>query len=68
MCLRFENISTGNVEYFNDLRRGRFADGGFDRFYRLEAYARRRWALSKELRYSRQWIGILDAIKRRKGK
>jgi hypothetical protein len=51
-----------NIEYVRDVHRGRH---GTDRFDRLRRYAERRWRLSRDLRHSHRWLGVLRKINRR---
>jgi hypothetical protein len=51
-----------NIEYIRDLTRGR----GWDRFYKLEKFANKRWRDTRDMRRASQWLAILGAINRRK--
>lgn len=52
-----------NLEYINDLRRGRMRDPS--RFFRIADYAKARWQKSKDLKYALQWDKVEKAAKRR---
>ena len=51
-----------NLEYMRDCQRGR----GPMRFRKLERFAALRWTATRDLRHARQWLWVMDAIKRRK--
>ncbi len=61
MCV-YGNLEL-NAEYERDLLRGRFSDPS--RFYRLNQYAYDRWEKTRDMRHARQWLKVMDAIKRR---
>lgn len=48
---------------FRDYIRGRFAHP--ERFDRILHFAKQRWVRSRDLRQSRRWLQIIDAVKRR---
>ena len=55
-------MSPINVEYMRDVRRGR----DWSRFYKLAAFANRRWRDTQDLRRARQWLAIMETIERRR--
>jgi hypothetical protein len=61
MCT-FPNFGI-NMEYLHDLRRGRHDAPG--RFIRIDEYAYKHWIKARDLRHARQWLMIMEAVKRR---
>lgn len=53
-----------DMDYLSDMRRGRFSDHG-DRFFRIYAFARKRWEASRDLRYASRWLKTMSIVKRR---
>lgn len=50
-------------ERLRDALRGRHSNPM--RFFRLREYATVRWTKSREIRYARQWVGIIESIQKR---
>lgn len=44
-----------------DILRGR----SYDRFYKLQKFAHKRWVATRDMRRASQWLAVMDSIKRR---